>query len=68
LAQKGTTILMITHHIADIIPAMHRVLLMRDGRIVGDGARRELLTSPVLSDLFNTPVQLTEHDGFYHAW
>ncbi len=68
LAAHGTTILHITHHIADIIPAMKRVLLMRDGRIVADGAREALLTEPVLSDLFHTPVKLTERSGFVHAW
>ena len=68
LAEQGTTILQITHHIADIIPAMNRVLLMRDGRIIADGARAELLTAPALSELFQTEVHLTEHNGFYHAW
>jgi iron complex transport system ATP-binding protein len=68
LAARGTTILHITHHIGDIIPAMKRVLLMQDGRIVADGAREELLTEPVLSDLFRTPVNLTERNGFVHAW
>ena len=68
LAEQGTTMLEITHHIADIIPAMRRVLLMRDGRIVADGAREELLTAPVLSQLFGTEVQLTARDGLLHAW
>jgi len=68
LAEQGTMIVHITHRIADIIPAMKRVLLMRDGRIVADGAREELLTAPVLSDLFGTRVQIAEHEGFYHAW
>ena len=68
LAEQGTTILQITHHIADIIPAMKRVLLMRDGRIIADGARADLLTAPALSELFETEVHLTEHNGFYHAW
>jgi iron complex transport system ATP-binding protein len=68
LAGQGTTILEITHHIADIIPAMKRVLMMRDGRIIADRPREELLTAPVLSELFETEVHLTEHNGFYHAW
>ncbi len=68
LAAHGTTILHITHHIADIIPTMKRVLLMQDGRIVADGEREELLTEPVLSDLFRTPVNLTERNGLVHAW
>ena len=68
LAAEGTTMLHITHHIADIVPAMRRVLLMRDGRIVADGAREELLTQPRLSELFGVDVRLTERNGFFHAW
>ena len=68
LAQQGTGILLITHHIADIIPEIHRILLLREGRIIGDGAKDELLTAPTLSNLFQTEVQLTEKDGFHHAW
>ncbi len=68
LAEQGTTLLQITHHIADIIPAMRRVILMRDGRIVADGVREALLTAPVLSDLFATDVHLTSRDGLLHAW
>lgn len=68
LAEQGTTILEITHHIADIIPAMKRLLLMRDGRIIADGPSQELLTAPVLSGLFETEVQLVERNGFFHAW
>ena len=40
---------------------------MRDGRIVGDGPKEDLLTAPILSDLFRTPVTLTERDGHFHA-
>jgi iron complex transport system ATP-binding protein len=68
LAEQGTTMLEITHHIADIIPAMRRVVMMREGRIVADGGREELLTAPVLSDLFGTRVEMAEREGFFHAW
>jgi iron complex transport system ATP-binding protein len=68
LAERGTTLLHITHHIADIIPAMERVVMMREGRIVADGKRAELLTEARLSELFETRVHLAEHEGFFHAW
>ena len=67
LAEQGTTIIEITHHIADIIPAMQRVVMMRDGRIVADGHRSDLLTESTLSALFNTQVRLIEHEGQLHA-
>jgi iron complex transport system ATP-binding protein len=68
LAQQGTGILLITHHIADIPPEIDRILMMREGRIVADGSKSDLLTSANLSNLFQTEVNLTEKDGFHHAW
>jgi iron complex transport system ATP-binding protein len=68
LAQQGTGILLITHHIADIPPEIDRILMMREGRIVEDGSKEELLTASRLSELFKTEVQLSERDGFFHAW
>ena len=68
LAQQGTTMILITHQVADIIPEMRRVLMMREGRIVADGAREDLLTEARLSDLFATEVRLIERNGFYNAW
>ena len=68
LAQQGTGILLITHHIADILPEIERVILMRAGRIVADGAKEKLLTGAVLSELFGAEVRVTEQDGFFHAW
>lgn len=68
LAQQGTGILLITHHIADILPEIDRILMMKDGRIVADGPKSELLTAERLSELFKTKVEMTQRDGFYHAW
>ena len=68
LAQRGTTILLVTHHISDILPEIGRVVMMKGGRVVADGDKTSLLTAPVLSDLFGTRVSVEERDGFYHAW
>ena len=68
LAQQGTGILLITHHIADILPEIDRILMMRDGRILADGPKQQLLTAARLGDLFNTQVELTQQDGYYNAW
>lgn len=68
LAAAGTTMLQVTHHVADIIPAMRRVVCMADGRIAMDGAREEVLTEDRLSRLFGTEVQLSERNGFLNAW
>ena len=68
VARAGTGILMVTHHLADILPEVERVILMRAGRIVADGPRRDLLTSAQLKDLFGVELTLTEREGFLHGW
>jgi iron complex transport system ATP-binding protein len=68
LAQQGTAIVLITHHIADILPEMDRIVMMRDGRIVADGSKPELLTAQRLSDLFGREIAMTERDGYWNAW
>jgi iron complex transport system ATP-binding protein len=68
LAERGTAILLITHHIADILPEMERIVMMRDGRIVADGTKKELLTEQKLSDLFGREIAMSERDGYWNAW
>ena len=68
LAEQGTTLVHITHHTADIIPAMRRVLFMSAGRIVEDGAPEALLTADKLGALFGTEVRVAWHEGFLHTW
>ncbi len=68
LAQEGTGLVLVTHHLGDILPEIERVILMRGGRIVGDGPRAEMLTAPKLSELFNTPVRIGRDEEWLHSW
>jgi iron complex transport system ATP-binding protein len=68
LAQRGTAIVLITHQIADILPEMERVVMMRAGRIVADGAKAELLKAEGLSGLFGREIEVVERRGYFNAW
>jgi iron complex transport system ATP-binding protein len=68
LAQSGIGIVMVTHHLSDLIPEIDRVVLMGKGRIVADGSKQEILTAPKLSALFGLPLDLAERDGHYNLW
>jgi iron complex transport system ATP-binding protein len=68
LVHRGTTVMLITHHIADILPEMERVVMMREGRIVGDGTKSEMVTAERLSDLFRRDIQVSVRDGYFNAW
>ena len=66
LAREGIGILLVTHHLADIIPEIERVILLRQGRILADGAKEAVLTPGRLSELFGVPVTITRDDGYFH--
>jgi iron complex transport system ATP-binding protein len=68
LAQSGMGIVLVTHHLSDIIPEIERVIFMRDGRIAGDGPKMQMLTPEGLRGLFGLDVELAERDGYYHLW
>jgi len=68
LAGEGTGLVLVTHHLGDILPEVERIILMREGRIVGDGPRAELLTASRLSELFNTSVRIGRDEEWLHSW
>jgi iron complex transport system ATP-binding protein len=68
LAQSGIGIVMVTHHVSDIIPEIQRVILMDRGRIVADGTKADVLVESTLSSLFRRPLELSERDGHYNLW
>jgi iron complex transport system ATP-binding protein len=68
LARSGMGILLVTHHLSDIIPEIERVIFMREGQVVADGPKRETLTAGALRELFGVEVELAQRDGYYHLW
>lgn len=65
LAQAGRSLLLVTHHIADVIPEIERVILMKAGRIVGDGPKARMLTSARLSRLFGAKLKVVKKGNAY---
>ncbi len=67
IARGGTTMLLITHHIEEILPEVDRIVMLRGGRLFHDGPKTELLTSDRLTELFGIPVEVTRRGGWYRA-
>ena len=67
LARRGKTIILVTHHIEEIFPEINRVVLLQHGRIMLDGPKPEVLTSPNLTAMFEGPVAVKETNGYYTA-
>src|SRR5260370_5264356 len=68
LARAGTSIIVVTHHLPDIIPEIGRVILLKKGRVLRDGAKSDVLRPDPLSELFDTPVEVIERGGLYQIW
>jgi iron complex transport system ATP-binding protein len=63
LCRAGHSLILVTHHIGDIGPEIGRVILMRHGKIVGDGPKSLLLTSQKLSWLFGSRLHVVVRQG-----
>jgi iron complex transport system ATP-binding protein len=68
IARSGTSVLLVTQSLQDIIPEINRVILMKRGRFVFDGSKDDALTSKNISRLFDVPVEIANRDGYYYAF
>jgi len=50
----------------NIVPEIERVILLREGRIAGEGPKAEMLTEERLSALFGCTVRISVQDGYWH--
>ena len=67
VAQQGTTILLVTHHVDEIIPEIGRVILLRHGRVAADGAKAAVLTAAELGRTFDATLAVEQAGGYYHV-
>ena len=67
LARSGTTLLLVTHHVEEILPEIENVVLLRDGRVFKQGYKSSTLTDGALSETFGMPVRVTTHGNYYAA-
>lgn len=67
LMQQGKTIVLVTHHLHEIPPEVSRVVLLKEGRVVADGRKHEVLTRERLTDLFDIPMELVVANGWYQT-
>ena len=63
----GPRMLLVTHHVEEIVPAFTHVLVLSGGQVVAAGPKREVLTDETLTKAFGAPVRITEREGRYEA-
>jgi len=67
LMRGGKTVILVTHHLHEIPPEIGRVVLLKGGRIVADGAKPDILTDRHLREVFDVGVHVIGRNGFYQV-
>jgi iron complex transport system ATP-binding protein len=64
--KSAPSMIMVTHHVEEILPCMSHVLILKDGSVLAEGEKSKTLTSEALSQAYGTPVKLEFHGDQYH--
>jgi len=62
---ESPALVLVTHHLEEITPAISHALVLRKGRVVAQGKKDEVLGSEVLSRAFDVPVRVWSKGGRY---
>jgi iron complex transport system ATP-binding protein len=63
LQRDEPTLILVTHHTEEIIPAFSNVLVLRSGRVLAQGSKQEVLTEAIMSEAFGRPLEISEKNG-----
>jgi iron complex transport system ATP-binding protein len=63
----AATLVLVTHHIEEILPEIGHIVMLKDGRVFREGAKSALLTTDALTRLFGMPVDVALRGDWYHA-
>ena len=67
LISMGKKVILVTHHIHEIPPEVTRVILLKEGRVIEDGDKDQILTNTNLTNLFDWPIKVIKENGYYQA-
>ena len=59
----GRSVIVVIHDINTAARYSDRIVAMKDGRVVANGVPTEVVTPSTLTDVFDTPVDVTEVNG-----
>ena len=65
-AQRGApALVLVTHHVEEIMPVFSHALLLREGHIVAAGEKASVLTGALLSRTFAAPLRIVQRARRY---
>ncbi len=61
----GPTLVLVTHHVEEIMPAFSHALILKSGRVLAAGPKTSVMKSKWLSEAFNARVRINRVAGRY---
>jgi iron complex transport system ATP-binding protein len=65
LSSRAPTLVLVTHHVEEIVPVFSHVLILKNARVLAQGPKKSNLTSAALSEAFGQPAKLRQKHGRY---
>jgi iron complex transport system ATP-binding protein len=63
--RAGPTLILVTHHVEEIMPVFSHVLVLKAGSVMASGEKRGVLNSKLLSQAFEADVRLIVRNSHY---
>lgn len=62
---NAPTLILVTHHVEEIVPAISHVMILKAGRVLTAGVKDSALKSSLLSRAFAAPIRIGKANGRY---
>ena len=66
--RDGPAMILVTHHLEEIMPVFENVLLLENGRCLAQGPTESVLTPELLGEAFGIRVRISRNGDRYWAW
>lgn len=66
--RNAPTLLLVTHHVEEIMPSVTHALILKDGQVIAAGEKSQSLRSATLTQAFGTELMLRRYHGRYRLY
>ena len=64
---RGPALVLVTHHVEEIVPAFTHALVLRGGTVFAAGPKRAIITTRILTGAFGARITVEQKRGRYRA-
>ncbi|MCB1085506.1 MAG: ATP-binding cassette domain-containing protein [Verrucomicrobiae bacterium] len=66
--RNAPTLLLVTHHVEEIMPSVTHALILKDGQVLAAGEKTVALRSATMTEAFGTDLMLRRYRGRYRLY